>query len=124
MKVVCTFIGAQAQIDTEKTNGRNPLVDLAQSIDILGGKTEAERELDAMRGPKVADRWEDDPRLQASRPVAADPARGIEASNPDGSFEAMIKMFGGGDAGKPAMPGIEQAAAEAGTDQDAAEGGD
>ena len=65
VKVVCTFIGAQAQIDTEKTNGRNPLVDLAQSLDILGGKTEAERELDAMRGPKVADRWEDDPRLQA-----------------------------------------------------------
>ena len=39
MKVVCTFIGAQAQIDTEKTGGRNPLVDLAQSLDILGGKT-------------------------------------------------------------------------------------
>lgn len=123
MKVVCTFIGAQAQIDTEQTGGRNPLVDLAQSLDILGGKTEAERDLDAMRGPKVADRWEDDPRLQESRPVAADPARGVEASNPDGSFEAMIKMFGGGGSGKAAMPGIEQAAAEGGAEAPSGEGG-
>jgi hypothetical protein len=111
VKVVCTFIGAQAQIDTEKTGGRNPLVDMAQSLDILGGKSEAERELDRMRGPKVADRVEDDPRLQL-KPVAADPEQGVEASNPAGSLEAMIKMFGGGS--KPAMPGVEQANAEGG----------
>ena len=80
VKVVCTFIGAQAQIDTDKTGGRNPLVEMAQSLDILGGKTEAERELDEMRGPKVADRGEDDPRLQLARPVAADPRAGVEAS--------------------------------------------
>ena len=121
MKVVCTFIGAQAQIDTEKTGGRNPLVDMAQSLDILGGKTDAERELDEMRGPKVADHWEDDPRLQASRPVAADPAAGVEASNPEGSFEAMIRLMGGGS-GKPAMPGIEQAA-EGGAEAPSGEGG-
>ena len=58
-----------------------------------------------MRGPKVSDQWEDDPRLQASRPVAADPARGIEASNPDGSFEAMIRMFGGDGAASPPCQG-------------------
>lgn len=115
MKVTCTFIGAQAQIDTDKTGGRNPLVELAQSLDILGGRTDAERELDEMRGPKVADRVEDDPRLQL-KPVAADPGRGVEAANPEGSFEAMIRLMGGG-AGKPAMPGIEQAMA------DSAEGG-
>ena len=109
MKVVCTFIGAQAQIDTDKTGGRNPLVDLAQSLDILGGKTDAERELDEMRGPRVADRAEDDPRLQL-KPVAADPEHDVEAANPAGSFEAMIRMLGGGS-GKAAMPGIEQAAA-------------
>jgi hypothetical protein len=114
VKVVCTFIGAQAQIDTDKTGGRNPLVELAQSLDILGGKTDAERELDEMRGPRVADRVEDDPRLQM-KPVAADPDRDVEASNPAGSLEAMIKMFGGGT-GKPAMPGIEQAAVDGGGD--------
>jgi hypothetical protein len=113
VKVVCTFIGAQAQIDTEKTGGRNPLVEMAQSLDILGGKSEAERALDEMRGPKVADRMEDDPRLQTTRPVAADPDQGVEAANPAGSLEAMIQMFGGG-AGKTAIPGIEQAAAESG----------
>ena len=123
MKVECTFIGAQAQIDTEQTGGRNPLVDLAQSLDILGGKTQDERELDEMRGPRVADRWEEDPRLQASRPVAADPAHGIEASNPDGSFEALIRLMGGGGAGKAAMPGIEQAAAEVTAAEDGEGGG-
>ena len=111
MKVVCTFIGAQAMIDTGKTGGRNPLVELAQSLDILGGKTQAERELDEMRGPKVADRIEDDPRLQTARPVAADPAAGVDAANPEGSFEAMLRLLGGG-AGKTAVPGIEQAAGE------------
>jgi len=100
---VCSFIGAQAQIDTEKTGGRNPLVDAAQALDILGGKSEEEKELDRMRGPMVAARAEDDPRLQL-KPVAADPGKGVEASNPSGSFEAMIRMMGGGTS--PAVPGI------------------
>lgn len=111
-KHICTFIGAQAMIDTEKTGGRNPLVDLAQSLDIMGGRTPEEEELDRMRGPMVAARAEDDPRLQL-RPVAADPERGIEAANPDGSFEAFIAMMGGG-MGPPAMPGAEQAAGDGG----------
>lgn len=102
MKTVCSFIGAQAQIDTEKTGGRNPLVDAAQALDILGGRTPEEEELDRMRGPVVADRIEDDPRFSR---VAADPAKGVEASNPDGSFERMMAMLGGGSS--PAVPGIE-----------------
>jgi hypothetical protein len=105
VKTVCTWIGAQAWIDTEKTGGRNPLVDLAQQLDFTGGRDEAEEELDRIRGPKVADRIEDDPRFA---PVAADPDKGVEASNPEGSFEAMIRMLGGG-MGPPAVPGIEQA---------------
>ena len=108
---MCIWIGAQAQIDPDKTGGRNPLVDAAQELDIFAGSSERdrerERELDAIRGPKVADRIEDDPRFSK---VAADPERGVEAANPDGSFEAMIAMFGGGMGGPVAMPGIEQAA--------------
>lgn len=100
-------------IDPDQHGGRNPLVDLAQSIDFLGGKSAAERELDAMRGEKVADRLEDDPRLQLSKPVPADPERGVEAANPQGSFEAFIAMMGGG-VGPPAMPGVEQAAGDGG----------
>lgn len=108
--MVCTFIGAQAMVDTDKTGGRNPLVDAAQDLDILGGgaRSEAERELDEMRGPMVARRAEDDPRLQMAWPVAADPEAGVEASNPAGSFEGFLTLMGGG-AGKPAMPGAEQA---------------
>lgn len=88
---MCSFIGAQAQIDTKRSGGRNPLVELAQSIDILDGKSDAERELDAMRGPRVADDWRDDPRLAQ---VAADPEHGVEAANSPGSFEAFSAMFG------------------------------
>jgi hypothetical protein len=110
--MVCTWIGAQAMIDTEKTGGRNPLVDAALELDIFGGarteaELEAERELDAIRGEKVADHWQDDPRIA---PVGADPDKGVEASNPDGSFEAMLRMMGGGGMGPAPMPGIEQAA--------------
>lgn len=65
---------------------------MAQAIDLLGGKTDAERELEAMRGPKVADRIEDDPRLQASRP--ADPEHGVEAANAAGSYEGFLRKFG------------------------------
>lgn len=89
---MCKFIGAQAQVDISKHGGRNPLVDMADSIDILGGKTAEERELDAVRGPKVADHWQDDPRLA---PVPADPAAGVEASNGAGSYEALLSAFGG-----------------------------
>jgi len=95
---VCSFIGAQAMIDTDKHGGRNPLVELAAAIDIFGHKTDAERELDEMRGERVADRLEDDPRFAK---VAADPAQGVEAANGPGSFEALASMFGS------AVPGPE-----------------
>ncbi len=63
------------------------------SIDILRGATEsqAERELDAIRGEKVADSVKDDPRLSM---VQADPDRGVEASNPSGTFEALMSGWG------------------------------
>ena len=89
---MCSFIGAQAQIDTSKSGGRNPLVELAASLDIMGGKTDAERELDAMRGPVVAANAQDDPRFGK---VAADPERGQEASNAQGSYEGFLAAFGG-----------------------------
>lgn len=91
-------------IDTDKTGGRNPLVEAAQALDFLGGRTPEEEELDRMRGPKVADRLEDDPRFAK---VAADPDKGIEASNAAGSFESFVAMMGGG-MGPAAMPGIGQ----------------
>lgn len=98
MKVVCQFIGAQAMVDTKQHGGKNPLVELAASIDIFGGQSEAERELDRIRGPKVADSVESDPRFGK---VAADPDRGVEASNASGSYEAFMAMMGG----PPPMPG-------------------
>lgn len=100
VKTVCQFIGAQAMIDTDKTGGKNPLVELAQSIDILGNKSPEEQELDRIRGPKVADSIADDPRFGK---VAADPDTGQEAANGQGSFEAFMTMFGG----PPPIPGRE-----------------
>lgn len=97
-KTICQFIGMQAWVDTSKHGGRNPIVDAAMDIDIFGKRSERDRMLDELRGEKVADRVEDDPRLAR---VAADPKAGVEAANPDGSFEAMMHMFSGGM--KPAM---------------------
>lgn len=96
--MVCQFIGAQAMVDTSKTGGRNPLVDLAQSIDIFGGRTPEEIELERIRGPKVADSIEDDPRFGK---VAADPDTGQEAANAAGSYEAFLSLMGG----PPPVPG-------------------
>lgn len=83
---MCGFIGAQAQIDTEKTGGKNPLVELALAIDVFG-----QPELDAIRGERVADDWRQDPRIAAQ---PADPDTGQEASNAVGSFEAFLGAFG------------------------------
>lgn len=86
------WIGAQALIDTEKTGGRNPLVEAAAELSILPGeRTPEEEELDMIRGEKVADRIEDDPRFA---PQAADPGAGTEASNGAGSYEAFMARFG------------------------------
>jgi hypothetical protein len=98
VKTVCGFIGAQAMVDTKAHGGRNPLVELAASISILDNPEDAE--LDRIRGPKVADRIEDDPRIGMTR---ADPAAGVEASNAAGSYEAFAAMFGG----PPPIPGRE-----------------
>lgn len=90
-------------VDTDKTGGRNPLVEAVKEIDVFAGQPDRDRELDAIRGEKVADRLEDDPRFQR---VAADPSRGVEAANGTGSFEALMTLMGGG--AKPAMPGLGQ----------------
>jgi hypothetical protein len=91
--MVCQFIGAQAMVDTSKTGGRNPLVEMAASIDIFGAKSPEQEELDRIRGPVVAASVEDDPRFSR---VAADPRTETEAANPAGSYEAFATMFGGG----------------------------
>jgi hypothetical protein len=87
---VCSFIGAQ-QVQIKPVNGRNPLVDLARSIDILGEVSEEEAELQRLRGEPVADSVENDPRFGRT---AADPDKGIEADNSQGSFEAFLSAFG------------------------------
>jgi hypothetical protein len=102
---ICTFIGAQAQVDTDKYGGRNPLVDAAQELSIFAGATPGQRrelglddtspeqqELDDMRGEVVARDWRDDPRLQ--KPVPADPGKGVEAANAAGSYDAFLQAFG------------------------------
>lgn len=96
--MVCSFIGAQAQVDTSKNGGRNPLVELASAIDIFGTRSPEEEELDRIRGPKVADRVQDDPRFGK---VAANPEAGVEADNGAGSYEAFLRLMGG----PPPVPG-------------------
>lgn len=93
-----------------KSGGKNPLVEMVKEIDVFAGREKSvrDKELDELRGPKVADRLEDDPRVDHR--VAADPERGVEAANPSGSFEAMLAMMGGGP--KPAMPGVAEQAGE------------
>lgn len=85
-KTICAFIGLQAQIDTEKTGGKNPLFEAAQDISI--DPAPASGELEELRGAKVADSVEDDPRL--SKP----------GENPAGSFEKFMAMFGPGGAAR------------------------
>jgi hypothetical protein len=87
-------------VDTKKTGGRNPLVEMAQAISIFGDKSPEEQELDRIRGPRVADSVEDDPRFGK---VAADPEAGVEASNAAGSYEAFMTMM----SGPPPIPGRE-----------------
>src|SRR6202012_5275854 len=99
-QTISLFIAAQAQV--ERKNGRKPLVDMVSQISILGPPQDSE--LDSIRGGKVADRIEDDPRFGR---VAADPEHGGEAENSTGSFEAFFSMFGGGGAPPPGMPGEE-----------------
>lgn len=99
MKTICSFIGAQAMVDTTKTGGRNPLVDLAASLHII--PTDEDLELERIRGPRVADSIEDDPRFGT---VPADPAAGQEAANSSGSFEAMLSMFGASGVAAGAPP--------------------
>lgn len=105
-KTICQFIGAQAWVDTDKSGGRNPIVDAAMRIDIFA-KEDGSKDLDELRGEKVADRPEEDSRLQTARPVAADPRAGVEAANPEGSYESMMRLFGGGP--RPAMPDLQEA---------------
>jgi hypothetical protein len=87
-------------VDTKQTGGRNPLVELAASLSILGEQSPEEQELDRIRGPRVADRLDDDPRFGKT---AADPDAGVEADNGTGSYEAFLSAF----RGPPPVPGRE-----------------
>jgi hypothetical protein len=93
-RTTCAFIAAQAGLLMELKQGqKNPMLEAALAISITGHeKTPEEVALDEMRGPKVADSVEDDPRFQ--KMVLADPVKGIEASNPSGSFEALMAGWG------------------------------
>lgn len=52
-----------------KNGQRNPLLEAARAISFTGEKTPEERELEAMRGPVVAEDYRDDPRLQTEDPA-------------------------------------------------------
>lgn len=71
--------------------GSKTMFNAVEKINILGGSKVArdprEIELDDMRGERVADSIKDDPRFSM---VKADPDKGVEASNPGGSFEALM----------------------------------
>jgi hypothetical protein len=105
-KVLSSFVGAAGMVEAQ--NGKNPLVEAAREIDIFAGSSPEhlarERELDELRGEVVAADWRDDPRLQ--KPVAADPERGIEAANADGSFESFMRAFDPGGAHLAAVPDL------------------
>jgi hypothetical protein len=81
-----------------KQGQKNPMLEAALAISLTGEmspeEAERERELDAMRGEKVADDYRDDPRLKKEQMVLADPVKGVEASNPSGSFEALMGGWG------------------------------
>lgn len=74
-------------------------MELAQDLHLI--PTEEDRELERIRGPRVADRIEDDPRFAK---VAADPATGQEAANAAGSFEHLVGMFGAAEAAVQPAP--------------------
>lgn len=100
-KVICTWIGANAGVWMDLKPGQsNPLVEAAQRISF--SPPSEDTELDKLRGPKVADDWHDDPRLAQT---AADPAKGVEAANAAGSFEAFLGAFGGAPAPPPGVNG-------------------
>jgi len=130
---VCTWIGAQAQIDTRQTGGRNPLVDAALDISLSwGGAGGDDDELDEMRGRRtgyVASAEQARQRIREARGGrpeadtirvgedgavagvavgAAEPAdeaaAEVAAGAADGSFEAFMRMFGGGGTPPPAPP--------------------
>jgi hypothetical protein len=109
---VCTFIAAQAGMWMElKPGQQNPMLEAAQRVSILPDPpTPEEAELEEMRGPRVADRLEDDPRFQKEKMVLADPARGVEASNPRGTFEALMNGWGPSSHG----PALDTKAAQQG----------
>ena len=92
-RVTCSFIAAQAGLWMDLKQGQaNPMMNAALAISIMPEeKTPEEQALDEMRGEKVADRVEDDPRFSM---VMADPVKGVEASNPAGSYEALLGGWG------------------------------
>lgn len=95
-----------------KQGQSNPLLDAAQAISITGGRelTPEERELEELRGEKVSDSWDTDPRNPRNRKQdrtdiieTADGERmprwlvegdDAAAGNDKGSFEALMGGWG------------------------------
>lgn len=97
-QTICSFLAGQAGLWMELKKGqKNPMLEAAMAISILKQEpTPEERELDEMRGEKVADRLEDDPRFKQNQRIEAHWEDGawVEASNPVGSFEALMGGWG------------------------------
>jgi hypothetical protein len=70
----------------------------AQEMSFTGHRSAEEAELDRIRGPRVANSLEDDPRFGKT---AADPEAGVDAANSAGSYESFLQAFGA----PPPMPG-------------------
>lgn len=91
-KTICVWIGANAGVWMDLDKGKkNPLIEAVTQIDVFGLPDTIDKDLEAMRGERVADNWEDDPRFSKAQ---ADPDKGIEAANPPGSMEAFLHSFG------------------------------
>jgi hypothetical protein len=110
-RTICTFIAAQAGMWMELKKGeRNPMLDAAQSISFFKKpSTPEEVELDKMRGERVADRLEDDPRFKPQKEdrTALIPMNDgtqmprwllegddVADTNPDGSYERLMGGWG------------------------------
>lgn len=66
------------------------MMDAVRAIDIMEGTGEVDArtaELNAMRGPVVANDIRNDPRFSLTK---ADPVKGVEAANGVGSFESLM----------------------------------
>jgi hypothetical protein len=132
-RTICTFIAAQAQVDLKAHGGRNPMLDEARKISLLGDAQEAAvaDEEDEMRGEQtgymdaeaakklVAAGGRSAPELNTQETDADGNMVGSELGDemtPDeealasaarpGSYEGFMAMFGGGGNAAPRGPDV------------------